>query len=319
MPLHKFDESKMLKTCGLVNNGVICYLNSFLQSLMSCTSLTTFFLDNEEKFTNEDNKVAIEYIKLLKTVKDVKTYADVISPVNVAKSVIISYIKKNPDKKFGKGQEDAGEALTLFLDSIDSKDLYKFFMYKYIVKLWCLTCVEQISESVDESCIIEVPLKFGGFVIEDDSESIKEQDPLNSHIRQYMSVLDDYTCSKCKKQKCCKIYQLVCVPEIITVMFNKFTEKSNIQFPEQMEFPASNSTTLTYKMVAKIEHSGSTNGGHYWAHCFRKGELDNLDKPTPDTETPVVKKQMYNLNDSSVSAGDMKPSRESYIIFYHNA
>ena len=306
MSLNKFDPDQMLKTCGLVNTGAICYLNSFLQSLMSCTSVTEFFLENEEKFITEENKVAVEYIKMIKSVNDSKTYSDVIDPSGVFREIIISTKKKYPYKKFGRGQEDSGDGLHIFLDDIDSKELYKYFMYKYVVKIWCLTCMKHISEKTDESCVLEIPLHFSGLVVND---NIKV-DPLNSHIRQYISVLEDYICTNCKLKKCCRIYQLASAPEIITVMFNKFFKKPNIPFPPTLSFPASNDTTLNYKMVAKIEHSGDRGGGHYWAHCYRDGE------PEPGSEEP--KKRMYELNDRTVSQGTNTPTRESYFVFYHN-
>lgn len=316
MSLHKHNDKVMLKTCGLINTGSICYLNSFLQALMSCTSLTTFFLENEEKFTKEDNKVALEYIKLLKRVKEAKKYDEILNPVGVFREIIIASKKKNPQKKFGGGQEDSGEGLHLFLEAIDSKELYKFFMYKYVVKIWCLTCLEQISERKDESCVIEIPSQYSGMIIDDASENVKDQDPLNTHIRQYISVMDDYTCPKCKKKKCCRIYQLAYAPEIITVMFNKYYKKENIKFPPTLSFPTTDSTTLDYKMVAKIEHSGGQNGGHYWAHCYRNGDPELNVSESDKLKNPL--KGMYSLNDRTVSSGNCEPSKESYIMFYHN-
>lgn len=314
MSLRNFNTNQVLKTCGLVNTGSICYLNSFLQSLMSCTSITEFFFNNDEKFTSQGNKVAIEYIKLLKRVKDAKSYSDVMDPSGVFREILIATKKKFPDKKFGRGQEDAGEGLTLFLDAIDDRELYTFFMYKYSVKTWCLTCVSQISEMKDESCILEIPPQFKGLIIDDDAEDVLVNpkntedvsvDPLNAHIRQYISVLDDYTCAHCKLQKCCRIYQLASAPEIITVMFNKYRKKTNIHFPTTLSFPSSSNTTINYRMVAKIEHSGDMGGGHYWAHCLRSGDSR-------------LTKGMYALNDSNVSQGTATPSPDTYIVFYHS-
>lgn len=306
MSLHRFDEKNVLKTCGMVNTGTICYLNSFLQSLLACTSLTKFFMENEERYVSENNKVAIEYINLIKKIKEVKSHNDVISPVGIFREIVTSAKKKFPNKQFGRGQEDSGEGLHLFLDAIDDKELYKYFMYKYVVKIWCLTCVKQISEKKDESCVLEIPPKYSG-ITDDDTKDIH---PLNSHMRQYISMLDDYTCPTCKKKECCRIYQLACAPEIFVVMFNKFFKKENINFPDQLSFPASDLTTLNYKMVAKIEHSGGRNGGHYWAHCYRSGE------PTTDSEQP--QRKMYSLNDRGIGPGNTTPTEESYMVFYHN-
>jgi ubiquitin C-terminal hydrolase len=300
MNLHKFNNAKILKTCGLGNTGSICYLNSLLQALLSCTSLTEFFLSNEEKFIRENNKMAIEYIKVIKSVKQSNSYRDVIQSVGIANELIAFAQKREKETiKMGHGQEDTGQGLTMFLEAIDSDELYKFFMYKYIVKIWCLTCVEEISSMIDESCILEVPLRFSGLT----TDKSEELDPLNAHIRQYISALDDYTCLKCKNKKCCRVYQLTKVPEIITIQFNKFYEKPTVKFPPTLIFPALNNTNINYKIVARIEHSGNQNGGHYWAHCFRKGEK---------------KDNMYCLNDSSVSIGTDLPSKETYFVFYHN-
>jgi ubiquitin C-terminal hydrolase len=308
MPLYKFNEDHMLKTCGLTNIGSICYLNSFIQSLMSCTSITNFFLTHEKKFILEENNVAIEYIKLLKLVKNVKSYNDIINPSGVFREIILATKKKFPNKQFGRGQEDSGEVLTLFLDAIDSEELYTYFMYKYAVKIWCLTCVKQISDTMDESCILEIPSYFDG--MDDNSDDIKKMDPLNSYILQYISILDDYTCPHCKLQKCCRIYQLARSPEIITIMFNKYFTKTNIKFPTMLSFPSLNDSVIEYKIVSKIEHSGNQNHGHYWTHCFRTGEPKNIYEDNS--------KGMYCLNDKTISQGTSEPTQNSYLVFYHN-
>ena len=38
MDLTKYNEELCINPVGFVNNGVICYFNSMLQSLLSCTS-----------------------------------------------------------------------------------------------------------------------------------------------------------------------------------------------------------------------------------------------------------------------------------------
>lgn len=308
MSLRVLDETQILKTCGLVNTGDICYLNGFLQAMLTCTSVNQFFLEHEAQFTLDENKVAIAYIDLLKSVQNAKSYSDVINPSNVFREIVIATKKKFPDKKFGQGQEDSGEGIHLFLDAIDSKELYKFFMYKYVVTIWCLTCVKEISKTKDESCILEVPPTFSGIL--PPNTRGKQQNPLNAHIRQYISALDDYTCKDCKLQKCCRIYQLACAPEIITVMFNKFYHKSMIEFPQFLSFPTLDNTNIEYKMIAKIEHSGGQNGGHYWAHCLRKGNPELKDNESDGLN-------MYKLNDVNISTGTFEPSKESYMMFYH--
>ncbi len=62
--LVKFNEQYILTPFGLHNNNIICYFNSLLQSLFSCTSLTEYLLNNESKFNN--NNFLKLYINILK-------------------------------------------------------------------------------------------------------------------------------------------------------------------------------------------------------------------------------------------------------------
>jgi ubiquitin C-terminal hydrolase len=307
MSLSKFDYDKMLKTCGLINTGALCYLNSLIQSLMSCTSLTDFFLKKEETFIKEENKVALEYIKILKKLKNIESYNDTINIVGLSHEIIKFSNKRKDNIQMGYGQEDSGEGLTLFLEAINNEELYQFFMYKYIVSIWCTNCIKLISEKTDESCILEVPLHFSGLIFDDKEKT--NIDPLNAHIYQYLNILEDYTCHICKLNKCYRIYQLVSAPEIITIMFNKYFKKPNIDFKNTLTFPSHNDINIEYKIVAQIEHKGNMNGGHYWSHCFRIGE------PDKNSNEPI--KKMYKLNDIVVEHGTDKPSKDSYFVFYH--
>ena len=44
--LIKFNEIYMLQPFGLYNNNIICYFNSLLQSLFSCSSINEYLLKN---------------------------------------------------------------------------------------------------------------------------------------------------------------------------------------------------------------------------------------------------------------------------------
>jgi ubiquitin C-terminal hydrolase len=322
----------MVEPFGLVNSGVICYLNSFIQALMTCTSITKFFLDEEQRFINEKNTVAIEYTRLLKQALD-KNHPQILSALNVFREIVNVLKRKNPNRTFGRGQEDTGEGFTLFLDAIDCPKLYKFFMYKYAVKIWCGGCKKQLSDTSDESCLLEIA--HYNPMSSTDNENTKSH-ILNQHIRQYVSMLTGYTCKYCKGQSCCTTYQLIRAPEIITVMFNKFRKKTNMDFPKKMFFPAITGPPLHYKAVAKIHHSGGMSSGHYWTHALRvinknyvQSDEKNDSEPitqllideVTETDLPqIATHQSFayaNLNDSAVSNGNMDPALESYVVFYH--
>lgn len=299
--LTPYDSTYALMPFGLRNTGVICYLNSFVQALMSCTSINKYFLNNEQRFIEEKNDVAICYTNLIKQAITHKKTQDrgsfVLDPVSLFNIIILKTREKYPNKKFGMGQEDSGEGLHLFLDAIDDKTLYKLFMHQYIAKIWCLGCKNMISESIDDAVMLEVYQKYNPIK----SDNITNQHPLNNHVFQYLSPLPDYKCL-CGKQKCCTTYQISSAPEIITIMFHKFHQKINLDFPEFMYFP-SNKGYLKYKIVAKIEHSGGTSGGHYWTHGLR---------------TIGMRQSMVILNDTSCEQkGNVLPTANTYIIFYH--
>jgi ubiquitin C-terminal hydrolase len=272
---------------------------------------------HKDRFIEEKNETACAYIELLDLVKNAKTYGDVFNSTPVLLAIVAATKKRDPSKKFGGGQEDSSEGLTLFLNAIDDKDLYNMFMYKYEIKRWCLECNINISESVDNSCLIEVPVKYCGIVTRDYQ---KKMDPLNLHILQNMSIMDSYKCPYCTNTtNFCAIYQLAHVPEILTVTFNKYHTKKKASYPQQLQFPTTGLKTVTYKLVSSIKHSGTRNGGHYWSNCYRQGPNTG---PSPMTDSEPLadsekKNTVYTLNDSNVSPGDFEPTNSTYILLYH--
>jgi ubiquitin C-terminal hydrolase len=280
-----------LPPVGLVNIGAICYLNSFLQALLSCEAVINLFGQS-----TSSNKVAVEFLSLINSMLNSNETA--VNPSNVFKEIFATVKSKYPNKNWGKGQEDSGEGLVLFLDTIDNKDLYNLFMYRYIVKIQCMNCSKQISNQIDESCIIEIPLGFTSNII----QQKKDEHPINAYIRQYITTLDDYSCSECKTQNCKRLYQLTYGPKIITIMFNKYYKKIAIDFPQSLKFPKIRGGDLIYNLVAKIDHTGNAHSGHYWANCLRHGPGG---------------KNIYSLDDSTVGPGSFDPTDTTYILMYH--
>jgi uncharacterized UBP type Zn finger protein len=300
-----FDTQYVPHPHGLVNTGVLCYLNSFLQSLLTCPSVTEFFFKHEAKFQDPPNDVALEYMKLLRASQAVDRPGAVLTPVGVFRAIILSIRKKDPHHQFGSGQEDSGEAIMMFLEAINIPMLDKLFMYHYNIPTYCGNCKTIVGSSSDKSCFLVIPKKLSGFYSTTDSEPLFTSNALNKHIYQHISMLDDYKCPQCSNTNAFRIYQLSKAPSILIVnLSDKFFIKSNIPFPDQLEFPTSGDTCKRYKLVSKIEHAGGPSGGHYWAHSLRRSTTDHT-------------LGMANLNDTTVSPGNILPSPNSYILFYH--
>ena len=94
------------------------------------------------------------------------------------------------------------------------------------------------------------------------------------------------------------------IPEILPIIFKKYDNKMKklevkTLFPEKLEFTASGGKKkLVYKLVAQCEHSGTLNGGHYYAIGLRKDGWKLL-------------------NDSFVTDGTPGPTNNTYMVFYH--
>ena len=287
MALVKYDAKFVPNAFGLVNIGATCYFNSFIQAMLSLPSVTAFFLENEERL--KSNPVATTYIRFLRHVLSIKN-SESVNPLELFRMFVIAIRKKNPHSTFGSGQEDADEALTLFLDSIDDPDLYKIFMSTYNLSVFCSDCTVSSRIKSDNSCVIEITPGASAEIL-----------PISEKIKRYTVTCPGYKCPKCERSNRESppqtLYRLCNVGNVITILFLKYNIAGAISYQQTIELPG-NDGVLTFKLVAIIEHSGSTSGGHYWSRCLRTGGF-------------------ALLNDSSVGQGDDSVRSESYILFYH--
>lgn len=100
--------------------------------------------------------------------------------------------------------------------------------------------------------------------------------------------------------------RMVLIPPVLQIMFNQYGAHTSHYFPTQFHLTSKTGSTLVYRVVAQVEHSGNLRGGHYWAHALR--QVPN------GAETQAT----YILNDSSVAAGPaLGPTRQTYLVFYH--
>lgn len=223
---------------GLYNTGSICYFNSLLQVLISCTSLHTW-----------SSKSKTELEDAFKLFIDNSETLDPMASTN-----LLSALRKKVPS-FGNGQESASEAFVFLLNSIDNAELNNLFTHRFRYTITCKRCSHKTKEVADTAILCEI---F-------DTNNFTEKNLL---CRK--QVLNDYKCDNCNLTGATKISKLTMLPEILVCLFNVYYTKKNHNFPNMLEFPGSNNRKLKYLLVGQVEHSGSLNGGHYWSRAIRK-------------------------------------------------
>lgn len=278
---------------GLYNTGVICWFNSILQVLLSCTSLNETLLERENEFTN--NEFAFEYIRLVRALvpaipdKTINTERLMSASTNILKGMMRQMEKKGIKFKFGSSQECADEAFTLIIDLFDNPYVSRLFSNVYELTIKCQFCSKNVSQIRDKSYKINL---FNERILD-------SAEMFSTYIRIHPSELDYYKCEFCKQVmiKTHRIEKLKMLREIVVITFNKFYSKSERWFPETLEFASKNGSVLRYGIVGQIEHGGTMNGGHYYSIAMR----DNV----------------YRFNDSSVSNSRFLPTPLTYMVVYH--
>jgi hypothetical protein len=196
--------------------------------------------------------------------------------------------------------EDA-EKQTAAVLSVESP-ITRLFLHRFRCKLHCRQCNQVVSTMTDYMVM------FNLFHIDELREPPRNSAEFAKTLLRHIVKTEDYTCEKCKtKATAFRVYSLTMVPEILFCAFNLYDGYAGGGhrtrfFPERLEFPSiENGTALEFRLVGQIEHSGSTSGGHYWAHALRSGG------------------QVLTLNDTGVSASRFGPRPNTYIIAYHFA
>lgn len=306
--LIQYNNIYLLRCFGLYNSHILCYFNSLLQSLFSCTSITEYLLNHEKKFA-ENNFMKL-YINILKKYiiidKQTANYNLVESSNTLMFNEFLMAVR-NKNIKFGYNQEDSGELLVLLLDIINDKYIYNLFFNKYRCDFYCTNCkkIKNIKDDVSIQFEIYDKIIDNNYL---ESKIDSNLHNLNKYIRNNYSECDDYTCNTCNiKGRCLKINRLVLAPTIIVVNFNKYSEKNNYNYPQELFFiNEKDNKKHNYKLVSIIDHSGNMNSGHYTSKGLRKHIIgDN------------IANLIYRMNDSSYDVSSFKPENDTYILFYH--
>ena len=316
--VYDYNNDYIPEPFGLQNTGAICYFNSLVQSLLSCSSLNEHILTNLDRY--KSNVILQHYIKLLRSIT--------ISQDNQRRQLRLStegahiqminkliQIQKNTmfNVKFGTGQQDVGEGLNLLLDAINDKPVMELFQVRYSEHIECKICDHKHISASHPYLPIDIALD-----VFDKKPPTEHPKIIEKYVLKHNEYIDD--AYRCTNKSCrltgdkFKYVMLTMVPEIIIISFKKFASvgpmkktrdgkkisstsaiKKCIHFPMTLSF---NSGKLNYEIVSQCEHSGGIGGGHYWAISKRKDKV-------------------YNFNDTSVSSATFNPTANTYMVFYH--
>jgi ubiquitin C-terminal hydrolase len=228
---------------GFVNHNSICYLNSILQSLLSCKKFVKHIINNREEYPeNSLPKIIIELI-----LKNAKKDSD---------APYLS-VKINNNMKY-RGQQCAYEILLKIIEDCKTESI---FQNKIEKTFYCFNCNDSV-KVISETCYI-----FNYFEINNKNFTKK--------INVNFTDISDYKCDKCKKTSNLIIVNtLKTTSEIFVISFNKFIKKDTIEFPDELLLT---DKKKKYKLVSSINHMGSTSGGHYWCETKRNEKIYHID------------------------------------------
>jgi ubiquitin C-terminal hydrolase len=236
----KLNHSALPQPFGLHNTGSICYFNSLLQGLVTCTSF-------------------------IETLRNIKNKNDIVNDILELKDS--SSILKHLQQKytyFGHGQESASEGLVLLLELIDNEDVYMLFNHIYEERIVCVSCTNILSSKRENS------IHFLLF----DMEKLNKIG-LSKYILEFYNTIYDYkgVCTKCNREKFTRCYRLKYLPEIVICILNRYDERIPTELPATFSLTDLSRLPLIYKKIAEIDHYGRLSGGHYVCRALRQDGL----------------------------------------------
>lgn len=279
-----YSEDREIQAFGLINNGVICWFNSFIQSLISCTQILEIINDNP------DNKLAAELKRVINNPSQVRS----LLPLYTV------FMNEMPNRKFGTGQEDANEGMTLFLDLLSKQtNIESLINHKYQTIVYCDPKRNGCKHTNDKtSNDRNYFFKIHASEIAASSGLHSSSIPFEKLLKQHHDYVNDYKCDGCKKTgSCVKISVLKYIPSVVIIVFDKYINKYQLDLPHEFKIRHKNGTDMIYKMVSHIDHVGGPMGGHYWTVCKRSDGV-------------------FMLNDSFAISSKFKITKNTYIIVY---
>jgi ubiquitin C-terminal hydrolase len=298
---------------GLINTGVICYINAFLQALAGCTAFTRAVLDNAAYLgATRTGAAVLAFVRAYAAPAGAHAHAAPGAPQHsaaVLAALAADLAERRPAVRFGARQECASEALVHLLDMLEppappgappeESPVTRLFSHRFRCDLRCCGCKQTVSAETDTSVV------FNLFHLDQQHPWPDTPAAFSKAVRLHVSVSEGYACPNCQRAtQAFRVYNLSMVPELILCVFNLFDlwgggARRARYFPPGLEFPALDGGKLVFRLVGQVEHAGSQEGGHYWARGLRAGG------------------QVFLLNDTSAVPSAFAPSSNTFLVAYH--
>ena len=327
---------------GFTNCGNTCYMNSALQCLIHLEELNPreneIFKSDIRKSNKKEFKLLKQWIQLYKemwyendnsvihTMPFIKTFIQRCEEENIYFCVY----NQNDVSEFLNGfisilHEEIGRSVSitpsgeakdemdkLQVESIHTWNRYFNEKYSFIIKDFHLQAINGTScPQCDYLTTNFDPMLLISLDINETNESI--YDCLDDYTKTY--TLDDdnlWKCDNCHKEvKCEKKNRFWKLPHILIIMIKTYNENRqkidhNLEYPMELDMTPYcfnyKNESLNYELNSLCIHSGSLNGGHYYAYC--KNYKDNQWRQYNDTRVSNP------LEESEIL--DQKP----YCLFY---
>jgi len=272
MELVGYDERYVGKVMGLENPGVaMCYFNSMIQALLSCSSFNEAMLRENIK-----SEFILEYLKILKGSRSAKRLLELL-------------VRKNNMLVFGQ-QDDMHLGLGVFLDCLPAR-VQNMFKVKHRSYIECRNCKKKHEVAAPHETAIIVDM-------------VNTKEEMENVILGQNEILNDYKCEKCKSTGLIKKYSIARLSEILVVILNKTRPGIKYFSPTLDFYSAPLERNLHYKVIAQVEHLGSTSGGHYYTIAQR------IHSKTNKVITCL-------FDDDQIHFANFSPTPNTYIVLYH--
>lgn len=329
MNLQQYDINYSLPPFGLQNSGVLCYLNTCIQSLYSLPIFNKMICDYKYK----DNIFVQELKNLyndIKKFKDTKIYN------------LHIYLKSVNQTKIIDGRQNDSFEIFKFILEILPTDFYNIFYIKYHLIIECTNCRKITNTKIQNELTVNLSMKITpkGKVLDNNKN-------INDYIKCNMNILEDYICEICrKKNTSIQYFKIGNIPNCIIISYHdnhnnllQNNRKEIRYFPDILQFTTKVGSNLFYKPASVIKHYGSLYSGHYNGEFLRNNTyLDrriNLLKQKMLSEQNISQKDKYcaclkllqqqqnnslsifNINDSHFfKLENFNQSENTYFVIY---